>query len=399
MVSSRRRWRLAALCSVLGLTLAACAGAEASGDAVRIGMLTSLTGPFTPWGLQAQAGMQLAVEDINDEGGIDGRPLELVEADTRNSPEEAVTAFERMVEQDGVVAAAGVISSDVGLATARTAEELGVPLLVVKAGAEAVLSRDSRFTFRTCLPAAPMVGEPVLQYIQEEGQRRVGAIVADYAWGQSVRGALDDTVGAAPGIELRTEVAPVDEQDFTTYLRRLENFDPEIVVVTGHPPGTAAIAVQAADLGIDVPVTGPWSSLATVMEAVGDVGIDRYVDFSCADHASPSYEDLARRLVASSDLPFAEADAVAGYGAVTMVAEAVAEVGDDPEAVAGYLHDNEFDLPGYAHAVSWTEWGELAEAQPTLVIVRDQAPPEGVAETDWYPEVLFQPEPLEPHEP
>ena len=58
------------------------------------------------------------------------------------------------------------------------------------------------------------------------------------------------------GVELQIEVAPVPEQDFTTYLRNLEEFEPDILVATGHPPGSGAITVQSADLGLDIPVTG-----------------------------------------------------------------------------------------------------------------------------------------------
>ena len=64
-----------------------------------------------------------------------------------------------------------------------------------------------------------------------------------------------------------------------------------------------------------------------------------------------------------------EDDAVAGYGIVQMVAQAVAEVGDDPAAIAEYLHEQTFDLPGYAFEVSWTEWGELAAAQPIMSVI------------------------------
>ncbi len=83
-----------------------------------------------------------------------------------------------------------------------------------------------------------------------------------------------------------------------------------------------------------------------------------------------------------------------------MVAEAVAEVGDDPVAVAEYLHANTFDLPGYAFDMSWTEWGEMAEATEALVIIREQEPPEGVNPgAPWYPEVVLISEPLEPYVP
>ena len=65
-----------------------------------------------------------------------------------------------MIDQDGVIAAGGVISSDVGLATARIAEQNEVPLFLVKSGATAILTPESRYTFRTCLPAAPISAAP-----------------------------------------------------------------------------------------------------------------------------------------------------------------------------------------------------------------------------------------------
>lgn len=375
-------------------------GEAPSGDPIAIGVLTSFTGPFTPWGIQVRAGMQMAVDEINAEGGVDGRPLELVEADDQNNPDEGVTALERMVEQDGVVAVGGVISSDVGLASARTAEELEVPLFMVKAGAEGILTQDSRYTFRTCLPAAPMTAGPLADYIQSEGLERVGVIIADYAWGQSVRGAIEEVIGGLEGVEVQIEVAPVGETDFTTYLRSLQEFEPDVIAATGHPPGAGPITIQATDLGIDVPVTGPYAPLATVFEGVGEAAYDRYADYGCADYAAEDYQELARRFAETSEFGFMEDDAVAGYGIVTMVAEAVAEVGDDPVAVAEYLHATTFDLPGYAFDMSWTEWGELAEATETFSIIREQEPPEGINPgATWYPEVLLTSEPLEPYVP
>ncbi len=377
----------------------AASGPAPTGDPIRIAALTSLTGNFAPWGIQVQDGMQLAVDEINAAGGAGGRPLELVVADDQSNAEEGVSQLERLIE-DGVVAVGGIISSDVGLATAQVAEESEVPLMLVKAGAETILTRESRYTFRTCLPAAPMVAGPIVQYAQSEGITKVGAIIADYGWGQAVKSALETEFGSVEGIELQVEVAPVPEQDFTTYLRSLEAFGPELLVATGHPPGSGAITVQSHDLGLDIPVTGAYSPLTLVVGGAADAAIGRYSDFDCADWESEEYHDLARRYLELSDNQFMDDDAVAGYGIVTMVAEAVDEVGDDPTAIAEYLHANTFDLPGYPFEMGWTEWGELATAQPLFAVIGEGPAPEGVNEAGtWYPETLIRPDPLEPYEP
>jgi branched-chain amino acid transport system substrate-binding protein len=343
--------------------------------------------------------MNLAIEEINAAGGVDGRPLELVAADDENDADQAIAGYNRLVEE-GVVGIGGLISSTVGLAVSGEAELLEVPTFTVKAGASEILTADSRYVFRTCLPSAPMVSEPIAQYAVAEGLTKVGAIIADYGWGQSIKAALEDDFNALDGIDLQVEVAPVSETDFTTYLRNLEGFGPEVIVATGHPPGSGPITVQSVDLGFDVPITGAWSPYALVWNGAGEAGLNRYADFDCADYESEDYQDLARRFLAMSDQTFMEDDAVAGYGIVTMLADAVGAVGDDPVAIAEYLHTQEYDLPGYPWTMAWTEWGEMSKAQPLFTIMGEGPAPEGVNEAgDWYPEVLLRSEPLEPYNP
>jgi branched-chain amino acid transport system substrate-binding protein len=244
------------------------------------------------------------------------------------------------------------------------------------------------------------VADPIAQYVGAEGVARVGAIIADYAWGQTFGAALEEAIGELEGVELQVEVAPVPEQDFTTYLRSLEELDPELIVATGHPPGVGPIIAQSADLGIDVPVTGAWGVLSAAMEGVGETAFGRLAEFDCADYFSDDYAELARRYLEASENQFMDDDAVAGYGIVQMLAQAIGEVGDDPVAIAEYLHGQTFDLPGYAFEVSWTEWGELASATPLFTLMGEGPAPEGVNEAgEWYPEELSRSEPLEPYEP
>ena len=367
-------------------------------EPIRIGMLTDLTSTFTPWGVQVRDGMALAAQEINEAGGVNGRMIEIITQDSENDGDIGVDRFERLVEE-GVVAIGGTISSGVGAPVAATAEQLEMPYFLVKSGTEAALTRDSRYTFRTCLPAAPMVAGPVLQYAQEQGFTRVGAIVADYPWGHAVQSAIENTFEGS-GVEYTIEVAPVPPStDFTPFVRAMAEFDAEMIAATGHPPGNSAIVTLSADLH-DVPVTGAWTPPALVVGGLQDLAIGRYSDFACADYFSDSYADLARRYLEFSDNELMSDDAVAGYAIVHMVAEAVGEVGDDPVAIAEYLHANEFDMPGYAHPLSWTEWGELAEAQPIFTIITEGPAPEGLNEAgDWWFELLTQSDPLTPYEP
>lgn len=372
--------------------------APAETEPIKIGQLTDLTSTFTPWGVQVRDGMALAAQEINAAGGINGRMIEIVAQDSENNADVGVDRFERMAE-DGVVAVGGAISSGVGAQVATVAEELQIPLFLIKSGTEDALTRNSRYTFRTCLPAAPMVAGPVLQYAQEQGFTRVGVIVADYPWGQSLAAAVENTF-ADSGVEYTIETAPVPPTtDFTPFVRAMADFDAELIMATGHPPGNSAIVTLSADLH-DVPVTGAYSPPNLVVGGLQELAIGRYTDFSCADYFSDSYQDLARRYLEFSDNDFMTDDAVAAYAIVQMVAQAVGEVGDDPTAIAEYIHANEFNMPGYAHPLSWTEWGEMSQSQPIFTIISEGPAPDGVSEAgDWWFELLTQSDILEPYEP
>jgi branched-chain amino acid transport system substrate-binding protein len=370
----------------------------ASTEPIKIGTLTDLTG-FTPWGVNVRDGMALAAQEINDAGGVNGRMIELVVQDSENNAEVGVDRFERLIEE-GVVAVGGIISSGVGAPVAAVAEQEQMPLFLVKSGTEAALTRDSRYTFRTCLPAAPMVAAPVLQYAQEQGFTKVGAIVADYPWGQSFRAAMESAFEGS-GIEYTIEVAPVPpDTDFTPFVRAMADFGAEMIVGTGHPPGNSAITTLSADLAGNVPVTGAWIPPDLAVGGLQDLAIGRYSDFACADYIGDSYAELARRYLAFSENQFMSDDAVAGYAIVQIVAEAVGEVGDDRTAIAEYVRTHEFNPPGYAHPLSWTEWGELASSAPIFFRISEGPAPEGLNEAgDWWLELLTQSEPLTPYEP
>jgi branched-chain amino acid transport system substrate-binding protein len=362
-------------------------------------MLVDQSGPFTPWGVNVRDGMLLAAEEINAAGGVGGRMIEIVQQDSENDADVGVTGFERLVEE-GVVAVGGIISSTVGAAVSPVAEELQMPTFLVKSGTEVALTQDSRFMFRTCLPAAPMDAAPVLQYAQEQGITTVGVIVADYAWGQALKSAVEATFEGS-GVDYgQIQVAPVPpDTDFTPFVRAIADAGAEMIVATGHPPGNSAIVRVSADL-LNVPVTGSWVPPDLVVGGLADIATGRYADFSCADYFSDGYADLAKRYLAFSNNAFMSDDAVAGHGIVTMVAEAVEAVGDDTAAIAEYLHGNSFELEGYAHTMSWTEWGEMAEAQPIFTLITEGPAPEGVNEAgDWWFELLSQSDPLVPYVP
>ncbi len=382
----------------------------AQGSPIKLGVLTPLSASggtnFTPWGLQVRAGAALAVNEINRSGGIkgrgQGRRINLVVADSQdNNTSAAIDGFRRLTQQEGVVSVGGIIGSPIGLATTRLAEEGKIPLFLVKSGNNEILTRSSRYTFRTCLPAAAMVAQSVVQLAQRREIRSVGVMIADYAWGQSFKSSLEDAAKSAPNIRFNIQVAPVPTTNFTPYLRSFG--DVSLIVATGHPPGAPLVLAQAGQLGLKAPVVGadgPWSLTAksTTTSAFG-----RYSDFKCMATASKQYKALAKRYLRTfPQNEFMEDDALAGYAYVKIVAEAISKVGPNRQRIAAYVHANTFNIPGYAWPLRWTPWGEMIGSRPQYAILTKGAPPEAglnTASTTFWPRVIFKSPALTPYRP
>src|SRR5918996_3406098 len=372
---------------------------------IKLGVLTSLTGPFAPWGIQARAGMALAVNEINRSGGVkgrgQGRRLNLVVADDQSTnTNAAIDGFRRLTQQEGVVSVGGIIGSPIALATTRLAEAAKVPLFLVKAGNNEILTQSSRFTFRTCLPAAAMVAVSVVQLAQRREIRNVGVIIADYAWGQSFKSSLEEAARTAQNIRFNVQVAPLATTNFTPYLRALG--DVSLIVATGHPPGSSLVLAQSGQLGTKAPVVGAYSPYSLTAKNAGSAAYGRWSDFKCMATATKAYKTLAKRYLRTfPQNEFFEDDALAGYAYVKVVSEAIRNVGTNPERIARYVHTRTFNIPGYAFPLRWTAWGELRGPRVQFaVLTRGPAPEKGLNTAgDWWPRVLFKSQPLTPYRP
>jgi branched-chain amino acid transport system substrate-binding protein len=390
--------RAIALVMLLALTVAVVP-AEAQ-PPVKLAFLGSLSGPFTFWGVNVRDGMKMAIEEVNAQGGVLGRRLELVERDDRNSPAEGITAFRFLVEREGVIAGGGMISSDVALAVSREAESLQVPYFLTMAGSHAILSRATRFTFRTCLPAAPMNMEPMAALIKDRNYTRAGGIVADYAWGHSIREAFERFIAPLPGVRPQMEVAPVGERDFTPYLRRLQRLDPELIVITGHPPGNPTITRQASELGMKGLAIGSWLPPEMMAQRAGDVVFGQFVDYSCVDFEHPEFQRLAEKYRAAYGRYF-DNNAFSGYVIVKMVADAAERTKSvDRRTIAEAIRTGEFAQAGYGWPLAYTEWGEMAKAAPILYTFERGDPPGAMNPgAGWRQKVIFRSPPVQPYVP
>ncbi|SFR63830.1 ABC transporter substrate-binding protein [Halogeometricum limi] len=349
-----------------------------SGEPIVIGSMQPLSGPFTPWGNAHRAGLAFAVEEINSDGGVLGRDLEIVESDTKSDAGQADTVFRRFVEQENAVATVGPVSSDVGIRTARTAQELEVPMLLHMSGTNKAITPDTTYTFRVGLLPADTTMRAQANLVADAGYEKVGAIIGDYAWGRSIEEGINEHFG----VDVDVQAAPVGASDFKSFIRKYPD-DIEMMVATGHPPGSLTIANQLNELGYSPEViTGPSFPPGVIAGALGEFAFEGgFTHVHNTDVYSDEFAEVAQRFGEARGSQF-DTHTAYGYVSAKMLAQAIEDAGEaDPVAIGEALRGIKFDTL-FANPIEYTENGELKNQVQIYSQLTAEAP-------SYYPDGKF----------
>lgn len=244
------RTKIFAVC--LAVLLLCSPAAFAGNDTLKIGGLFAVTGPASYLGDPEKKSLEMAVDEINAKGGIDGYKLEAVIYDTEADPTKAVTFAQRLINKDGVVAIVGPSTTPTSMAVLPICIKAGVPLISCAAGNGIVLPIKP-FVFKTAQSDIQAVGR-IYQYMQKNGIKKVAILCDSNGFGQSGREQLKALADKYGFTVVADETYSGKDPDMTTQLTKMRTASPDAMVVWGVGPAPAVIAKNAAQLKIDVPV-------------------------------------------------------------------------------------------------------------------------------------------------
>jgi branched-chain amino acid transport system substrate-binding protein len=232
--------------------LPASAPAESAKPLYKIGGIFSITGPQSFLGDPEEKSMKLAVEQINQAGGIDGRMLEAIIYDTEGDPSKAVSSANRLISRDNVIAIIGPSATPTTLAVMPLVQRAQLPLISCAAGNRIVNPVDP-WVFKTAQNDILAVAA-IYAHMQSENIQNIGIITVSNAFGESGR---DQLVAQAEQFGLaivRADTFGAGDTDMTAQLTRIMREKPEAIVCWGTNPGPAVIARNVQQLGITIPL-------------------------------------------------------------------------------------------------------------------------------------------------
>jgi len=224
---------------------------EGSGNKVKVGVITSLTGSTAAFGQAHKNGYAIALDELNGRGGLLGKRVELDYYDDQSRPDQAVQGVSKLVDQDHVPIILGAYSSENTRAIVPAVTQKQIPLLMPTATADNVIESGSPWTFRICAGAGAYATRTVA-FLKDTGAPKKMAIIYENTnFGQSNAQAMLEAAKQA-GIEVvDSEAYQASSPDYKTLLQRVKAKNPSVIYFASYLLDATTLMRQAEQVGLN----------------------------------------------------------------------------------------------------------------------------------------------------
>lgn len=311
----------------------------------KIGVIVPLTGPFAVYGEPVNNGMQLALEEINHNGGVNGKQLELVIEDSKSESKSAVNSATKLMTIDKTPIIIGPLSSGNSLAVAPISEKNQVVQLSTLAGIPE-LSNSGDFVFRI-YPSSTVGAQYVIDKALEMFKPQKIAIL----YPSNPFGEVSKKIYGETAKEKNVKVVAIEsyidgDKDFRTQLTKIKNSSPDLILCSAYWADGASILKQMTELNLSIPIVGEDGWHGPLFELVGKKGIDQLYFADILFGTEFKENKKMQSFISNYNKKYnssANTAAAIGYDAVYIVAEAFENTEYNSTRIKEYLYENSFN--------------------------------------------------------
>jgi branched-chain amino acid transport system substrate-binding protein len=227
------------------------AAALAAGSPIKIGAAGPFTGDLSKIGLDSLNAIQMAVEEVNQQGGIDGRKVEVVVGDDAADPSKALLVAERFATDSNVLGVVGPMNSSTAAASLPSYQQAKLAV-ISQSATNPDLSEHGFSVFNRVCPRDDSQGPVAAKYMLEELKaKRIYMLDDKSTYGQGLADQIEKALKAKRFKGLERGQISGDDKDFSAILTRIKSAKPDVIFMALPSPSQAAAVVkQAASLGI-----------------------------------------------------------------------------------------------------------------------------------------------------
>ena len=342
----------------LALALSGCDLFKKKDSVIKIGLGGPISGQYAAFGDQLQKGAAKAVEDINAQGGIKGKKLELVVGDDACDPKQAVTVANKMVDQDKVLAVVGHFCSSSSIPASEVYNAAGVISITPASTNPTYTERGLPGVFRTC-GRDDQQGTTAANYIVDKFKSKRVVILHDKdTYGQGLADATKKQLNQRGLTEVLYEGVNRGDKDFNALVTKIKALKPDLIYFGGLYAEAGLLVKQLRDQGVAVPfVSGDGIVSQDFVVAAGGEQYTKnvFMTFGRDPLKLESGKAVIEEFTASGYKP--EGYTLYSYAAVQAVAQALDQNELDPKKGAEWLHNN--TVPTVLGDLAWNEKGDL----------------------------------------
>jgi len=293
-----------------------------------VGYYGDLSGRTSSFGQSTKNGVEMAADEINKAGGIDGRTIQIVTEDDQGEPNKAATVVTKLINQDKVVALLGEVASSNSLAAAPKAQAAKVPMISPSSTNPAV-TQVGDYIFRVCF-IDPFQGEVMAKFSANNLKAKRAAILYDFNSDYS-RGLFQFFKRSFTGLggQIVSEQSYTQgDRDFSGQLTAIRSANPDVIYVPGYYGEVGVIANQTKQLGIKAPLLGGDGWDAPQLWQLGGASLngDYISNHYSVDDPSPAIKKFVADYKGRySILP--DALAALGYDSMKVLGDAIKRAG------------------------------------------------------------------------
>lgn len=309
---------------------------------IKIGGLLETSGFIASLGGPGVDGVNLAVEQVNAAGGINGRKVQFVNVNSESDNTKTVSGAKRLIEQEKVVAIVGPMSSGSAFAVTDTVERAKVPMIANGASRGIVLPPEQkRYSFLAPLTDVVVLGV-MLKDMQAKGIKKIAMLNSDVAFGTAGRESLEKSAAAAGIAIVAKETFGNADTDISPQLTKIRGSDAEATVLWATGAGLAIATKNHRSLGIKTPLylahsANDFNFLRLAGESANGILLpSSKIYVTSALPASDSQKSVVEGFVQAYEKKYGKPPATFagnGYDAAMMIMQAVRKAGTDPEKV------------------------------------------------------------------
>ena len=344
---------------VVALTLALLAGCGGKSDTneIKIGTIGPLTGDVATYGISTKNGVEIAVDQFNENGGIDGKKVVLISEDTRGDQTEAANAASKLIERDKVVAIVGGVISAETMTAGPIANDAGV-VMISSSSTAAGIPEIGDYIFRNCLSDEVQAVQLAEYAASELGLKRFAIMFTNNDYGLSLRNAFEakaKEIAEVVGVETYND----GEKDFRAQLTKLKGANPDALYIAGYYTEAAKIAQQAKEQGLDVQLLGADGFFSPTLIELGEDAVEDAV-FTAGFFPDDPSENAQNFVKAYMEKFNEEPDmfAAQAYDAAMILLNALKNTGGQGGEALQQEMIKTKDFPGITGATSFTEVGD-----------------------------------------